>query len=136
VPAKDHYHDTVRRALIKDGWVIIQEQVYLSHNNHHKWVDLCARHESVETPILVEIKGFEGTSSRLDALTMAALGQSAVFTAMLKYLNLTEQLVLAVPKAVYDGIFQAPAAQRALQDLGIRLFVFDPIAEEVVLWAR
>jgi len=27
MPAKDHYHDSVKRALIKDGWTIDGEQV-------------------------------------------------------------------------------------------------------------
>jgi hypothetical protein len=133
VPAKDHYHDTVKRALIKDGWMIVQEQVYLSDNQRHVWVDLSARRELGEALILIEIKGFEGNSSLIDAL-MSALGQYAVYKAMLDYLNLKEQLFLAVPRVAYEGIFQAPVAQQAIQNLAVRLLVFDPIAEEVVLW--
>ncbi|NWF68880.1 MAG: hypothetical protein HXY40_07330 [Chloroflexi bacterium] len=29
MPAKDRYHDTVKRALIKDGWQIAGEQTTL-----------------------------------------------------------------------------------------------------------
>jgi hypothetical protein len=134
VPAKDHYHDTVKRALVKDGWIIVQEQVYLSDNYRHVWVDLSARREG-EALILIEIKGFERNPSQLDTL-MSALGQYAVYKAMLDYLNLTVQLFLAIPKVAYDGIFQAPVAQQVIKNLGVRLLVFDPVAEEVVLWFR
>ena len=133
MPAKDHYHDTVKRALIKDGWIIVQEQVYLSDNYRHVWVDLSARRETEATLILIEIKGFEGFSSLLDAL-MSALGQYVVYKAMLDYLNLTEPLYLAIPRTAHEGIFQAPVAQQAIQNLGVRLLVFDPVSEEVVLW--
>lgn len=30
MPAKDRYHDVVKRALIKDGWTIDNEQVTLT----------------------------------------------------------------------------------------------------------
>ncbi|SRR5258708_6970941 len=133
MPAKDHYHDTVKRALIKDGWIIVQEQVYFSDNQRHIWVDLSARRGDNETLILIEIKGFERIASPLDAL-MAALGQYAVYKGMLDYLELDYPLYLVVPIAAYEGIFQAPVAQQSVRNLGVLLLVFDPETEEIVSW--
>src|SRR5260370_33370510 len=116
MPAKDHYHDPVKRALIKNGWIIIQEQVYFSDNQRHIWVDLSDRRDDNEAPILVEIQGFARAASPIESL-MSALGQYAVYKAMLDYLELGDPLYLAVPIAAYEGIFQAPVAQQSLRNL-------------------
>ena len=135
MPAKDRYHDTVKRALIKDGWTIVQEQIYLSDNQRHIWVDLSAHRGDSENSILIEVKGFENASSQVE-MFMAAIGQYAFYTAMLEFLAYSYPLYLAIPLISYEGIFQAPAAQRAVENLGIWLMVFDPITEEVVRWIR
>jgi hypothetical protein len=132
MPAKDKYHDTVKRALLKAGWHILGEQLYLSDNQRHVWIDLRAQ-QSDNPVLLIEIKGFEGNASLIDAL-MAAIGQYAIYKAMIDYLKRSELLYLAVPKAAYEGIFQAPVAQQVLKNLGVRLTVFDPETEEVILW--
>ncbi len=74
MPAKDHYHDVVKRALVKDGWTIAREQVYMSDKHRHIWIDLGVRRGNDETLVLIEIKGFESSASLLDAL-MSAIGQ-------------------------------------------------------------
>ena len=133
MPARDRYHDTVKCALVKDGWTIVDEQVYLSDNVRHVWVDLSISRNESETLILIEIKGFERTASPVEAL-MAALGQYAVYQAMLEYLAMNNALYLAIPVAAYQGIFQAPVAQQSMKNLGVKLIVFDPETEEIVSW--
>src|SRR5471030_2067670 len=103
--AKDRHHDAVKRAHVKDGWTIESEQVYLSDNVRHVWVDLSISKNESETLILIEIKGFERIASPVDAL-MAALGQYAVYQAMLEHLAMNNALYLAIPIAAYEGIFQ------------------------------
>jgi len=133
MPAKDHYHETVKRALVKNGWIIIQEQVYFSDNQRHIWVDLSARRNDNEALILIEIKGFEHIASPIEAL-MSALGQYAVYKALLDYLELSDPLYLAVPMVAYEGLFQTPVAKRSLRNLGVLLIVFNPETEEIVSW--
>ncbi len=133
MPAKDRYHETVKRALIKEGCTIEAEQVYLSDNVRHVWVDLGIHRNATEALILIEIKGFERPASLLDAL-MDALGQYAVYKAMLDYLEMNALLYLAIPTQAFEGIFQAPVAQRSLKNLGVKLIVFDPVTEEIVTW--
>ena len=55
---------------------------------------------------------------------------------MLSFLEMTETLFLAIPQAAYAGIFQAPVAQETVKMLGVKLLIFDPVKEEVVLWLR
>jgi hypothetical protein len=62
MPAKDRYHDAVERALQKDGWTILREQVELIVPPRRLWIDLRAA-EACTLVILVEVKGFEAARS-------------------------------------------------------------------------
>ncbi|MCC7206416.1 MAG: hypothetical protein IT323_03870 [Anaerolineae bacterium] len=134
MPAKDAYHDIVIRALVKDGWTIVQEQVYLSDGQRHCWVDLSVRREK-ESLILIEIKGMDNVASSLVSL-MSAVGQYVFYRAMLDYLELNYELFLAVPDAVYSTIIQSPAALRMVTSTQVHFLVFNPSREEVVAWKR
>ena len=43
MPAKDRYHDTVVRALQKDGWTILDEQVGLFVPSRRLWEEIGRR---------------------------------------------------------------------------------------------
>jgi XisH protein len=58
MPAKDRYHDVVVRALQKDGWTILAEQVALSMPTRRVWIDIRASKNAGAIAILVEVKGF------------------------------------------------------------------------------
>jgi hypothetical protein len=40
MPNKDHYHDTVIRALGKDGWTITAEQYFVAVGKRRIWIDI------------------------------------------------------------------------------------------------
>jgi hypothetical protein len=63
VPAKDRYHDSVVRALQKDGWTILGEQVDVFVPLRRLWVDIRATKEAHTASILVEVKGFDTGAS-------------------------------------------------------------------------
>lgn len=42
MPAKDLYHDSVKQALIKDGWTITHDPYTLSFGQKDVFVDLAA----------------------------------------------------------------------------------------------
>ena len=74
MPAKDYYHDTVKRILIKDGWKITHEQVLFVIADRHVWIDMEASKTDQDQRILIEVKGFE-SPSQVDAL-MDAVGNT------------------------------------------------------------
>jgi hypothetical protein len=133
MPAKDRYHDAVRRALEKDGWQIVAEQVYLSDGYRHVWVDLQAQRAESARTILVEAKTFGSSGALLEHFT-AAVGQYMLYQAMLDVLQLTLPLYLALPAATYDMLSQSPAARQTLQNTRVALLVFTPDVEEIVQW--
>lgn len=81
LPAKDYHHDSVKHALIKDGWKIIREQVLFIIADRHVWIDMEASKASENQRILIEVKGFEGPS-QVDEL-MDAVGKYVVYRAVI-----------------------------------------------------
>jgi len=77
MPAKDIYHDTVRNALLKDGWTITDDPLRLVYGRQDVFVDLGAEKliaaEKGSRKIAVEIKSFSGRSEVADL--EKALGQ-------------------------------------------------------------
>jgi len=60
--AKDIYHDTVKKALEKDGWIITKDPLKLTVGSRSLYVDLGAEKliaaEKENQKIAVEIKSF------------------------------------------------------------------------------
>ena len=64
MPARDLYHNIVKRALIKDGWTITHDPYTLSFGQKDVFVALGAERpiaaEKGDEKIAVEVKTFEG----------------------------------------------------------------------------
>src|SRR5207249_748399 len=78
LPAKDRYHDTVVRALVKDGWTVTHHQFNLDVEERSLWVDIRAVKEARSLVILVEVKGFENMASAIRYLA-SAIGQYVLY---------------------------------------------------------
>lgn len=74
MPAKDFYHDTVKTALIKDGWDITNDPLKFKGGGRSFYIDLGAKKllaaEKQGRKIAVEIKSFL-TSSPVSELEKA-----------------------------------------------------------------
>ena len=81
MPAKDIYHDTVKNALIKDGWTITHDPLVLRWGTTDVFIDLGAEQllaaERHGRKIAVEVKSFVGRSD-VDDLEKA-LGQYILY---------------------------------------------------------
>lgn len=133
MPAKDRYHDTVIRALVKDDWIVTDEQVAVILGERRLWIDIEAIRASERLAILVEVKGFERMSSPVDYLA-EAVGKYVLYRAALDYGNVTAPLFMAVPIAAYDGNLSEDIGRQAIAHANINLIVFDPVEEEIVRW--
>jgi Holliday junction resolvase-like predicted endonuclease len=133
VPAKDRYHDVVVRALQKDGWTIIAEQIALSMPARRLWIDIRAQKEAQNALILVEVKGFKTLASAV-AYLADAIGQCVLYQAILEYVGITDPLYMAVPAAAFAGILGEEIGRQAIRKAQIRVIVFDAEQEEIVRW--
>lgn len=138
MPQKDVYHDTVRRALIKDGWVITHDPLALPFGSTSLYIDLGAEApigaEKDGQRIAVEVKSFTGPSEMTDL--ERALGQFVLYRHVLASEEPERVLFLAVPKDAYEGIFAERHGSSLAQSVGLRLVVFDPGEEAIMQWTR
>ncbi|NEQ39278.1 MAG: fatty-acid synthase [Okeania sp. SIO3I5] len=134
--AKDFHHDTVKTALIKDGWTITDDPLVLKIGIRNVLVDMDAEKliaaERGATKIAVEVKTFIGASfvNELEK----AWGQFFLYSRILKKQDSLRQIYLAVERNVFQTFFKQEVAQLLLEEPGFRLFVFDAEKEEIIEW--
>ncbi|WP_293140190.1 element excision factor XisH family protein [Okeania sp. SIO3I5] len=59
MPTRDIYHDSVKNALIKDGWTIIADPYKIEYEDAELYADLAIeKTENKERKIIIEIKSF------------------------------------------------------------------------------
>lgn len=133
MPAKDRYHDTVVRALVKAGWSIVDEQVKVEIARRRLWIDIHAQQSDLQLAILVEVKGFENSPSPIEELAKA-VGQYLIYQTALSAVDIKFPLYLAVPQSAYQGILSEAIGQSIVKQIDMRLLIFDPIQEEIIQW--
>ncbi len=136
MPARDIYHNAVRNALIRDGWIITHDPLRLQAGSKDLYIDLGAEQliaaEKKDRKIAVEIKSFVGHSVVADL--EQALGQYILYHDILAETEPDRILYLAVRKTVFDDLFEEPIGKILLKNNRIRLTVFDPEKEEIIRW--
>jgi hypothetical protein len=136
MPAKDLYHDTVKTALLKDGWTITDDPFTLSVEDRDLFIDfgaeklLVAERESQK--IAVEVKSFISASPISDL--EQALGQYILYEDLLQIQYPERLLYLAIRDTVYESFFQERIVQIVLKRRQLRLLIFDEIQEEIIQW--
>jgi hypothetical protein len=133
---KDLFHDVVKTALIKDGWQITDDPLFLKVGGVDFFIDLGAQKllaaERDGNKIAVEIKSFINTSSVADF--HLAIGQFINYRVALKVADPERKLFLAVPDIAYKTFFQKEFPRMVIQQYQIEFFVYDIENEVIVLW--
>lgn len=133
---KDVFHNAVKAALQKDGWTITHDPYNLAVGGVEMYIDLGAEQllgaERGETRIAVEIKSFIGTSPISEFHT--AHGQFIDYKYALEEDDPVRVLYLAVPEKTYSTFFSLKFIQTAIKRSQLRLLVYNPDEETIVLW--
>jgi hypothetical protein len=136
MPARDIFHDTVRNALIKDGWIITHDPYRLAIGRRKVYIDLGAEApiaaEKAGRKIAVEVKSFLG-ESELDDLERA-LGQYGIYRVALQKREPDRVLYLALPQVMHDLLIEESDFRDILRELRVRLIFFDPQQEALLEW--
>ena len=136
MPAKDIYHDTVKRALQKDGWIITHDPFPLQIGRKRLSADLGAERlinaEKGTQKIVVEVKSFVGRSDVKDL--EQALGQYILYRQVLNEMQSDRTLYLAVSKPAFKSVFTIELGQVLLKNQLVKLIVFDEKNEEIIQW--
>ena len=136
MPRYDLYHNTVKNALVKDGWVITDDPFVIEFKGLRLYADLGAEKllaaAKQERKIVIEIKVFNSPS--LITELEKAVGQYSIYRTFLKRVNPERKLYLAIAQDIYQDFFQRPAIQEIIVDQQINLIIFDPNLEEIIQW--
>jgi len=136
MPAKDIFHDTVKNALVKDGWVITADPLFIQLEEFDIYIDLGAEKiiaaEKNEQKIAVEIKSF--TKPSLLYEFHLALGQFIDYREILTEVESEYTLFLAVPQPVYETFFKRRLIQSIRKNYQLKLITYDIDKEEIVKW--
>ncbi|MDQ2097902.1 MAG: element excision factor XisH family protein [Tychonema bourrellyi B0820] len=137
MPAKDVFHQIVISALKKDGWTIINDPLFLKLSRQTEFfIDLAADKllivERQKNQIAVEIKSFIGRSTIAEF--HMAVGQYLNYRLALQKVGSARVLYLAVPQDTYREFFADSFVEEAVEQHQLKLIVFNPKQEEIVLW--
>lgn len=129
MPTKDLYHDVVKNALIKDGWLIIADPFIIKYEDAELYADLAAEKpiaaERQGQKIVVEIKSFIGKSQMYDFHN--ALGQYIVYRNLIQVSEPEYNLYLAIDDIVYFNFFQRQSIQLIARQNNLQLIVVDTL---------
>ena len=136
MPSKDIYHDVVCNALIKEGWTITHDPLFLRYGKKDMYVDLGAERliaaQKASDVIAVEVKSFVGPSGMVNL--EKALGQYLIYRDVLQAQNSTRKLYLAVPEVAQADIFDEPLGQLLTDKYSLSLIIFDIEKELITQW--
>ncbi|MDY7015689.1 MAG: XisH family protein [Cyanobacteriota bacterium] len=136
MPAKDVFHDPVKRSLEKDGWTITDENLFIKIDTVEFYIDLIAERilaaEKAGQKIAVEVKSFIGVSVITEF--HSALGQFINYRLALKKQQPDRILYLAVSFDIYEDFFTGSFIQEVIAENQVKLVIFSPNQEEIVLW--
>lgn len=137
MPVKDAYHDVVKNALIKDGWTITDDPLYLDMGETVTlYVDLGAEKligaQKGNRQIAVEVKSFTQVSVIYEL--HQAVGQFINYRLALRRRSPARILYLAVPDTIYDGIFSTRFGREVIAEAQLKILAYDVQEEEIVQW--
>jgi hypothetical protein len=136
VPARDAHHDLVRRALVKDGWVITHDPYRLVWGRETIYLDLGAAEvvtaEKDGRRIGVEIKSMRGKSPITEF--ERALGQYLIYRSVLTRYDPEARLYLAVPADRYIDVFNTSLGRLVSADYKINYVLYNPRREAIQQW--
>lgn len=138
MPAHDFYHDKVKQALIKDGWIITDDPLDLSVDGVHLFADLGAERllgaERGNEKIAVEIKSFMGSSFITEF--HKALGQYENYRFSLEELEPDRSIWLAISETAWNDFFQTPFIQKVIRRYDMTIIVIDIETKSVLQWIK
>lgn len=134
--AKDLFHDLVKKALEKDGWMITDDPLMVKAGDIQFYVDLGLEKllaaERNGEKIAVEIKSFLNSSAIADF--HLALGQYINYRFALQESKNNRKLYLAIPDITYEKFFKKEFIQAVIKKQDLNLIIYSTNEEEILQW--
>lgn len=129
--AKDLYHNVVRNALIKDGWVITHDPLRIPKEITGVKLEIDLGLEKIivaakgTEKIAVEVKSFLKSSTFSEFHSV--LGQYLNYILGLRKTKSDRTLYLALPKFAYEELSEIALFEDAIKEYNIKLIVLNLI---------
>jgi hypothetical protein len=129
-------HETVKEAVIKDGWEITDDPYVISYGDRFLFVDLGASGfiglQQGNKQIAIEIKQFRGQSQVNDL--EQAIGQYSLYRILLNQIDPERDLYLVISEATYSDIFNEPIGKLAIAEIRLKLVIVNLSTKEITQW--
>lgn len=136
MPKLDIIHNSVKNALIKDGWIITDDPYLIQYRATTLYADLGAERpiavEKSGQKLVVEVKSFVGTSKIKDL--KEALGQYDIYLYLLEATAPDRKLYIAISEIAYKSFFTQDIIQLILNRHQLPLIIVDIETEEIKQW--
>lgn len=136
MPKLDLIHNSVKNALIKDGWSITDDPYIIQYQRTILYADLGAERpiaaERNGQKLVVEVKSFIGSSKIQDL--KEALGQYDIYLYLLEETAPDRKLYIAVSQSAYNTFFKQDVIQLILNKHQLPMIVVDLEIEEITEW--
>jgi hypothetical protein len=136
LPVRDSIHETVKEAIIKDGWEITDDPYVISYGDRFLFVDLGASGfigvQQGNKQIAIEIKQFRGQSQVADL--EQAIGQYSLYRMLLNQIDPERDLYLAISETTYSDIFEEPIGKLAISEIPLKLVIVNLSSKEITEW--
>lgn len=133
--AHDRFHNTVKTALDRDEWIVI-DPFKISLGGINYAIDFGAEKligaEREGQKIAVEVKSFSGESDTYEFHKV--VGQFIDYQIMLEQVEPDYTLYVAIASNTYHSFFQIPFIQTVIQRIDMKLLIFDENAEVIEQW--
>jgi len=134
--ARDAFHNIVKVALQRDGWVITHDPYPLQAGSFDLAIDLGAEKviaaQQGDKKIAVEIKSFLGPSKITEFY--GAMGQFIAYRAALRVQERERILYLAVPNDIYNRFFVTSFIEELVEQTQLSLLIYDIDQEAIKRW--
>jgi hypothetical protein len=137
MPAIDQCHDIVVRALQKDGWAVHPTPLRVDAGKRTAHIDIEAWRQmngNSQKVILTEVKCFPAGRNIAKEIYIA-IGQYAVYQAIIIEAGLTATLYLAIPEDIHKKVFDV-VLNRVVRDHKIKLVIVDLDTETITQWLQ
>jgi len=137
MPAFDHCHDQVVRALQKDGWRVVRSHYPLYVETRAAYVDLLLSrgvNGNQQQIMVAEIKCFGDRDTYTTDLYIS-LGQYLIYRAMIERMATAWPIFLAIPQHVFRTVFD-PIVLDVVKVSRISMVIIDLEREVVTQWIR
>ena len=134
--ARDKFHQEVKQALEKEGWLITDDPLYIKVGQIPVHIDIGAEKligaEKNGEKIAVEIKTF-GRASFITALH-EAVGKYIIYRSVLKYIQSDRIIYLALPDDIYAEFGNEPIVKSVFTEYNFKILIYEPTTQLITSW--